>query len=80
MTRGRRVTILGVEVDMDYSIEDVMEKIEKVFLSEGNHYICTTNPEFIMAAQKDSFFKNYDKQCRYVFGRRFRCGNGRLLH
>jgi len=58
MTRGRRVTILGVEVDMDYSIEDVMEKIEKVFLSEGNHYICTTNPEFIMAAQKDSFFKN----------------------
>lgn len=58
MTCGRRVNILGVDVDMDCSIEDVIEKIERAFLQDGNHYICTTNPEFIMAAQGDPAFKD----------------------
>ena len=58
MTYGRRVDILGVNVDMDCNIACVMEKIETVLLREGSHYICTTNPEFIMSAQSDPEFRD----------------------
>ncbi len=57
MARGRRINILGVNVDMDCDIEAVMEKIESELLQSGSHYICTTNPEFIMSAQNDPEFR-----------------------
>ena len=58
MTCGRRVNILGVNVDVGYDIAGVMEKIETVLLQDGPHYICTTNPEFIMSAQNDPEFRD----------------------
>ncbi|KKS06519.1 MAG: Glycosyl transferase, WecB/TagA/CpsF family [candidate division WWE3 bacterium GW2011_GWE1_41_27] len=44
-------------MDMDCGIGAVMEKIESDLLQNGSHYICTTNPEFIMSAQKDPEFR-----------------------
>ena len=44
-------------MDMDCDIEAVMEKIESELLQSGSHYICTTNPEFIMSAQNDPEFR-----------------------
>ncbi|OGC59979.1 hypothetical protein A2380_02225 [candidate division WWE3 bacterium RIFOXYB1_FULL_43_24] len=58
MKYGRKVNILGVNVDMDCDVACVIEKIEADFLREGSHYICTTNPEFIMVAQNDPEFKD----------------------
>jgi len=50
--------ILGVRVDFGMSMNDVLDVIENKFLKDGkNHYICTTNPEFVMDAQKDPQFK-----------------------
>lgn len=42
---------------MDCDVDAVMEKIESDLLQSGSHYICTTNPEFIMSAQNDPDFK-----------------------
>ena len=42
---------------MDCGIGAVMEKIESDLLQNGSHYICTTNPEFIMSAQNDPEFR-----------------------
>lgn len=58
MTCARRVNILGVNVNMGCDVKAVLEKIETDFLHGGSHYICTTNPEFIMSAQKDEKFRN----------------------
>lgn len=58
MTCGRRVDILGVNVDMGCNIACVMKEIETVLLKSGSHYICTTNPEFIMSAQNDPEFRD----------------------
>lgn len=50
--------ILGVRVDFGMNIDDVIDVIEKKLLSDNHsHYVCTTNPEFVMEAQKDSEFK-----------------------
>ncbi len=50
--------ILGVRVDFGLSVEEVLNMIESNFLTDKkNHIICTTNPEFIMDAQKDEEFK-----------------------
>jgi len=55
--------ILGVRVDFGMSMDDVLIYIENVLLKkEGTHYICTTNPEFIMEAQKDEEFKRIINQ------------------
>lgn len=51
--------ILGVRVDFDLSMDEVIDIIENKMLKDGKtHYICTTNPEFIMMAQKDPTFKD----------------------
>lgn len=51
--------ILGVKVDFGLSMKDVLSIIEESFLKDGKtHYICTTNAEFIIDAQKNSEFKN----------------------
>jgi N-acetylglucosaminyldiphosphoundecaprenol N-acetyl-beta-D-mannosaminyltransferase len=50
--------ILDVKVDFDMTYDDVLKKIENEMLHKNiSSYICTTNPEFIMAAQKDEEFK-----------------------
>lgn len=50
--------ILGVRVDFGLGMAGVIEIIEnKLLKDDKNHLICTTNPEFIMDAQKDFEFK-----------------------
>lgn len=51
------VEILGVKVNK--TITDQVLRDMKYFLSDGKrHYIVTTNPEFIMAAQDDEVFRD----------------------
>lgn len=50
--------ILGVRVDFGMNMNQVLDIVEnKLLKEEGTHYICTTNPEFIMEAQKNESFK-----------------------
>ncbi len=49
--------ILGVKVNFGLPMEDVVKKAVGLLAKEGTHYICTTNPEFIVDAQKDIEFK-----------------------
>jgi N-acetylglucosaminyldiphosphoundecaprenol N-acetyl-beta-D-mannosaminyltransferase len=50
--------ILGVRVDFGMNMDQVLDVVENRLLKEvGTHYICTTNPEFIIEAQKDMGFK-----------------------
>jgi len=49
--------ILGVRIDFEMSINDVLKTIEEHLLKDGKtHYICTTNPEFVIDAQSDKEF------------------------
>ena len=54
----RSKNILGVRVDFGMTMDDVIDRIEQAIL-DGNirGLICTTNPEFIIEAQKDQEFK-----------------------
>jgi N-acetylglucosaminyldiphosphoundecaprenol N-acetyl-beta-D-mannosaminyltransferase len=50
--------ILGVRVDFGMTMDQVLNVVEtKLLKEEGTHYICTTNPEFIIEAQKNESFK-----------------------
>ena len=49
--------ILDIKIDNLY-LAEVIENIELYLNSGKQHYIVTTNPEFIMDAQKDEEFKN----------------------
>ncbi|XOU94946.1 MAG: WecB/TagA/CpsF family glycosyltransferase [Candidatus Kerfeldbacteria bacterium] len=49
--------ILNVKIDNLY-LAEVIENVELYLKSTKQHYIVTTNPEFIMAAQKDEEFKD----------------------
>ncbi|OGC70445.1 hypothetical protein A2415_02560 [candidate division WWE3 bacterium RIFOXYC1_FULL_39_7] len=50
--------ILGIKVNYALTMKGVLSIIENQFLTDGNkHYVCTTNPEFIMLAQTDPGFK-----------------------
>jgi N-acetylglucosaminyldiphosphoundecaprenol N-acetyl-beta-D-mannosaminyltransferase len=50
--------ILGVRVNMGLNTQEVVDIAENMINDENSgHYICTTNPEFIMEAQKDTKFK-----------------------
>ena len=49
--------ILGVRVDMGLTGEDVIVMSEHMIKDDKfGHYICTTNPEFVIEAQKDPEF------------------------
>jgi len=48
--------ILDVKIDNLY-LAEVLESIELFLDSNKNHYIVTTNPEFIVSAQKDEEFR-----------------------
>lgn len=49
--------ILGVRVDK-VNMEEAVEKIFEFFNEDGMHVVHTTNPEFILLAQKDEEYKN----------------------
>ena len=50
--------ILGIRVDMGLNAQEVVDAAENMINDENTgHYICTTNPEFVVEAQKDSKFK-----------------------
>jgi len=49
--------ILGVRVD-DVTAEETLPLVERFIAERAPHQICTVNPEFIMAAQRDETFRN----------------------
>lgn len=49
--------VLGVKID-DISMIDAVARIEKWIRNTGKRYIVTPNPEFIVMAQEDTFFKS----------------------
>ena len=59
MKKGISKEILGVRVDFGLSTTGVWDIIENDLLKDGkSHYICTTNPEFVMEAQKNEEFRS----------------------
>ncbi|HLC93653.1 MAG TPA: WecB/TagA/CpsF family glycosyltransferase [Patescibacteria group bacterium] len=50
--------ILGVKVNTKLSMEDVIFRIDQMLADGKFHYITTTNPEFIIDAQRDPEFKD----------------------
>lgn len=48
--------VLGVKID-DITMEEALKTVEGWLKREDKHYIVTTNPEFIVTAQKDRNFK-----------------------
>jgi len=55
--RKNEKVILGVRVDF-LSTQQVLSDIQNKLLKDGKtHYICTTNPEFVMEAQENSEFR-----------------------
>lgn len=53
----QQIEILGVKVNTGVSKAEALNKISS-YIENGEHkIICTTNPEFIMQAQKDTEFK-----------------------
>ena len=55
--------ILNVKVDMEKTTEDIIKDIGKLVSNDKLHIICTTNPEFIIQAQKDEEFLNIINNC-----------------
>lgn len=51
-----KVEILGVHID-NLSLQEVLEQANRFINSENQHYIVTANPEFLVAAEQDSHFK-----------------------
>lgn len=51
-----KVNCLGVGID-DITASEAVETVEGWIKNGGKHYIVTPNPEFLVAAQKDSEFK-----------------------
>ncbi|MBI4038363.1 WecB/TagA/CpsF family glycosyltransferase [Candidatus Daviesbacteria bacterium] len=52
-----RKEVLGVKID-DLKIDEALSIVEKWIWNPGKHYVVTPNPEFLVAAQKDSVFKS----------------------
>jgi len=51
-----KVDILGVKID-DIEMAEALVQVEQWIISPGKHYIVTPNPEFLVAAHKDTVFK-----------------------
>ncbi|MDD2807771.1 MAG: WecB/TagA/CpsF family glycosyltransferase [Patescibacteria group bacterium] len=51
-----KVEILGVQID-NLSLQEVLEQADRFINSENQHYVVTANPEFLVAAEHDSHFK-----------------------
>ena len=57
MTDPFALHILGVRVD-DVTGDETLALVERFIAERAPHQICTVNPEFIMAAQRDEAFRN----------------------
>ncbi len=53
---SRRIEILGVPID-DVTEPEALAQAAALIDDGGSHQICTVNPEFIMAAQRDPAFR-----------------------
>lgn len=53
----KQISLLGVKIDLGVDLQTVLEKIVHFLRDDNCHYICTTNPEFIMAATEDIHFR-----------------------
>ncbi len=51
-----RIKVLGVGFD-DLTLEEAVDRGMELLRSPGAHYVVTPNPEFILAAEKDSEFR-----------------------
>jgi N-acetylglucosaminyldiphosphoundecaprenol N-acetyl-beta-D-mannosaminyltransferase len=49
--------VLGVKVNTEIKLQDVVKEVDRLIKKEGSHLISTTNAEFVMDAQKDKSFK-----------------------
>lgn len=50
----RKIThVLGVPFDA-LTMAEAVKRVKKILLLEGQHYICTPNPEIVMEANKDA--------------------------
>lgn len=50
--------VLGVKINIGFDYKKTLDYIEDTLLKDGKcHYICTTNPEFIMDAQVNPLFR-----------------------
>lgn len=49
---NRKTHILGVPFDV-VTMEQAVERVKKMLTAEGQHIICTPNPEIVMEAQTD---------------------------
>lgn len=58
----KQVAILGVTIDQ-ITKSTVLEQIKGFLSSHKQHHLATVNPEFIMAAQKESRFKTILNNC-----------------
>lgn len=58
MSKVRSREILGVRVDFGLSVDAILRKVDKLIRSDKCHLISTTNPQFIMSAQKDEEFRD----------------------
>jgi len=50
--------IMDINVNFGFNMTEAVEKTEELLQDGKSHYICTTNPEFIIAAQKDAEFRH----------------------
>lgn len=50
---GKQTHILGVPFDV-VTMEEALAQAKALLESEGQHFICTPNPEIVMEAQKDA--------------------------
>ncbi len=57
MTDPFALHILGVRVD-DVTGDETLALVERFIAKRAPHQICTVNPEFIMAAQRDEAFRD----------------------
>lgn len=59
----KELNILGVKVNIGYSMKDAVQAAAKLAKFEKPSHICTTNPEFIVDAQDDKEFKDIINSC-----------------
>ena len=54
---SKKTHVLGVPFDA-VTMEQAVAKAKKMLAEEGQHFICTPNPEIVMEAQKDKELMN----------------------
>ena len=62
---SKKTHVLGVPFDA-VTMEQAVAKAKKMLTEEGQHFICTPNPEIVMEAQKDRELMNILKEADMV--------------